>query len=266
MKQNKHKGYGAIAGDLLGSHYEFNPISNNNPFMLYHEKSHFTDDTILTIATMDALINNVSCAKKYREWGNKYDGDYYGAKFKKWLKSNNELGNSWGNGASMRISPIGYAVDLYNQEKFLDAIDDSVLCSHNNVEAREAALITAMIIGAFHQDGRDSVREAIDIYSNQVTKTDYYSEEAITKAFIPFTSRSSHTVPISWLLAINCHSVLEAAFICCNIGGDCDTMSSIAGEIICARERGVPDKVAKWVREKLPQDMLDVLDEFNKKF
>ena len=101
---------GAIVGDIVGSVYEFNNHRSKD-FPLFREDSHFTDDTILTIATADALMSgrngNCDFVAKYREYGQKYPSSY-GNRFQEW---NDEVitdpYGSFGNGSAMRVSPIG---------------------------------------------------------------------------------------------------------------------------------------------------------------
>ena len=117
---------GAIIGDIIGSPYEFN--ANNiktTDFPLFNEKSYITDDSIMTIATADAIIHAYSFEDAYQTWGNRYPKAGYGFSFRKWLKSTPPLPyNSWGNGAAMRVSPVGYvALDIQealNKAKQID--------------------------------------------------------------------------------------------------------------------------------------------------
>ncbi len=91
---------GAIAGDIIGSPYESPRIQKKTKeFPLFTQKSRFTDDTVLTVATAAAIVNNYGYGKAYKKWGNKYPNSGYGGNFKKWLSSNKiEPYNSWGNG------------------------------------------------------------------------------------------------------------------------------------------------------------------------
>lgn len=100
---------GAIIGDIIGSPYEFKNSLKTKKFDLYHKNIKFTDDTVLTIATADAILNKKSYVETYNEWGNKYPNAGYGSSFKNWLASTVKTPyNSWGNGSAMKISPIGW--------------------------------------------------------------------------------------------------------------------------------------------------------------
>ena len=117
--------WGAIIGDLAGSTYEYSQIkkvSSIKANKLIQDNSFFSDDTILTIAILDAILNDRDYEKYLKLYGNEfinYKPNYepyfkttFSPGFTKWLK-NNIQGNSAGNGAMMRISPIGY---LFNNE------------------------------------------------------------------------------------------------------------------------------------------------------
>ena len=100
---------GAIAGDIIGSVFEWNNIKTTE-FPLFCDKSRFTDDTVLTIATADCILNKKSYAEAFRYWGRKYPDAGYGGNFARWLLMDDlKPYNSWGNGSAMRVSPVGFA-------------------------------------------------------------------------------------------------------------------------------------------------------------
>ena len=109
---------GAIVGDTIGSIYEFNSTKEYD-FPLLDSKMEFTDDTVMTIAVADWLLNDISLShsglcNRMRYWGKKYRWPMgsYGGRFSKWL-DNSEMGpyNSWGNGSAMRVAPVGFAFE-----------------------------------------------------------------------------------------------------------------------------------------------------------
>jgi hypothetical protein len=100
---------GAIAGDIIGSVYEANPIKTTD-FQLFSEFSRFTDDSVLTVATAQALIEGRDYAETYRQFGRRYPDAGYGGSFINWLMIDDAPPyNSWGNGSAMRVSPVGFA-------------------------------------------------------------------------------------------------------------------------------------------------------------
>jgi ADP-ribosyl-[dinitrogen reductase] hydrolase len=135
---------GAISGDIIGSVFEWHNVKSMN-FDLFCKRSMFTDDSVLTLATMYALINNADYSQAYHTFGKKFPNAGYGPSFRKWISSNNPKPyNSWGNGSAMRVSPIGW---------FFNNIDDTLLeakksaeVSHNHPEGIKGAQATAAAI------------------------------------------------------------------------------------------------------------------------
>lgn len=124
---------GAIAGDIIGSIYEHNNIKTTD-FNLFSKDSRFTDDTVLTVATMDCLLNNKDYAKIYKDYCHKYPNAGYGMRFIKWsFSSDLKPYNSWGNGSAMRVSPVAYAFN--NIEDVLLNAKKSAEVTHNHPEA-----------------------------------------------------------------------------------------------------------------------------------
>ena len=104
---------GAIIGDMVGSVYEFHNIKTKD-FPFFREDCHFTDDTVMTIAVAEGLMNGgteddfIEAMKKY---GRMYPKAGYGMRFFHWLASTTtEPYNSWGNGSAMRVSPVGFSL------------------------------------------------------------------------------------------------------------------------------------------------------------
>ena len=105
---------GAILGDIVGSRFEFKPHKSEK-FEFLTDECRFTDDTVLTVATADAILNQKPEKQCYLKWGNKYPNAGYGERFKRWLETetcppcNTHGYNSFGNGSAMRVSPlVGY--------------------------------------------------------------------------------------------------------------------------------------------------------------
>ena len=109
---------GSIIGDIIGSRFEFNNIKTTE-FELVTKESKFTDDTILTVAIMDLLntekeFDSRTVATYLKKWGKKYPHASYGGSFMFWLHSSSmDSYYSYGNGAAMRISPLG----LYSKNR-----------------------------------------------------------------------------------------------------------------------------------------------------
>lgn len=148
--------YGAIIGDIAGSIYEYNQIkqiTNIKINQIIPKNGFFSDDTILTIAILDAIVNDQDYEKYLKKYGNKFKNykpnflPYFKSSFSpgfiKWLDGNTDK-KSTGNGAMMRISPIGYMFDT--EEDVLENAKLATIPSHNSKEAITDASIVALII------------------------------------------------------------------------------------------------------------------------
>lgn len=124
---------GAIIGDIVGSRFEFNPTNDYN-FELFSPQCSFTDDTICTIAVADALLRDRDFGESLHDWCNRYPHPMggYGGSFAQWVHSPNpQPYNSFGNGAAMRVSPIGMWLD--NWQDIYPAAEKSAACTHNHL-------------------------------------------------------------------------------------------------------------------------------------
>jgi len=148
--------WGAIIGDLAGSVYEYNQFKKISPISvkeLIQEKSFFSDDTILTIAILDAILNDKNYEyylklyannfMDYKPDNNPYFEYPFSPGFIDWVKGK-KVGNSIGNGALMRISPIGYLFD--SEEEIKKEVLKATSPSHDNKESIELATVVATII------------------------------------------------------------------------------------------------------------------------
>lgn len=135
---------GTIAGDIIGSYYEFAPIKSIDFSLFNGSSSHFTDDTIMTIANADWLLTSDSLLGIMQDYGNRYPSSY-GSMFCEWLKADNpQPYNSWGNGSAMRVSPVGWAFNTL--EETLEAAKQSAEVTHNHPEGIKGAQATAACI------------------------------------------------------------------------------------------------------------------------
>jgi ADP-ribosylglycohydrolase len=107
--------YGAIIGDIVGSVFEETERAASD-FPIFSKRSHFTDDTVLTWATMELMLkgriqknDQRAIAETYREWAKRFPNAGYGWNFIEWI-DDPDMGPyaSKGNGAAMRVSPVAY--------------------------------------------------------------------------------------------------------------------------------------------------------------
>ena len=135
---------GAIAGDVIGSVYEGSPVKQTD-FQLFLPSARFTDNTVLTLATAEALLGDGDYATAYRSFHRAYPNAGYGGSFYRWL-FNDGAGRyaSWGNGAAVRVSPVGFALD--SVDEVLTEAARSAAVTHDHPEGIKGARATAFAV------------------------------------------------------------------------------------------------------------------------
>jgi len=248
---------GAIAGDLIGSVYEAWPIKHKE-FPLFSGDSTFTDDTVLTVASADALLTDGDYIRAYQKYFARHPGRGYGASFANWAVSRRTLAyGSFGNGAAMRVSPVAWAkgrLDLV-----LDEARRSAAVTHDHPEGLKGAMATAAAI-FLARKGAD--KAAIRRYLSETFGYDLDRNLDLIRPDYSFDVSCQGSVPesiISFLESVDFEDAIRNAI---SLGGDADTMACIAGAIAEAFYGGVPDKIAAETRARLDAGLLDVVDRF----
>lgn len=248
----KNKLYANILGDLAGQPYEFNYKGDFSEFNLHDPRSTITDDTIMTLATAKAILEYdypsiEQFELTYKEFGLRYNGDYYGSKFKEWLNSDlGTTGDSWGNGSLMRISPCFYLPDYAKLEIALD----SAFTSHFNLKTFEAIKIYEAL------DSR-----LFEVFQDRQRSGRYKSVE-IPK-FEKFDSSAMTSIDTVCKLIRLCESTQEAIETAVSLGGDTDTNACIVAEFFNKNYQDLTQKDIEYVESKLDPFLLDILHEFN---
>lgn len=244
---------GAIAGDIIGSRWEFNRIKTTE-FPLFSDKNGFTDDSIMTAAVADAILHDKDPAKSMREWsrnirpGKGVGG--YGKKFFSWLAAPEVQPpyNSFGNGAAMRISPVGFWYDTL--EEVLTKAEFYTAVSHNHPEGIKGAQATA---SAIFLARTGSSKEEIRQY---VTDTFGYDLNRTCDQIRPgysFNETCQETVPEAIICFLESTDFENAVRLAVSLGGDSDTLACITGSIAEAFY-GVPNSISWDVRKSLEWD------------
>jgi ADP-ribosylglycohydrolase len=252
---------GAIAGDIIGSRFEVLPTKSLD-FDLFTGLNTFTDDTVLTIAVADSILNGRSYEDNLRYFGRKYPDAGYGGNFVKWLTGIIEGPyNSYGNGSAMRVSPVGFAYS--REEQVLKEAKKSAEVSHNHIEGIKGAQATALAIHlAHHGAGKNRIRERIEEnFGYDLSRT----LSAIRPEY-SFEVSCQHSVPesiISFLESLDFEGAIRNAI---SLGGDSDTMACIAGAIAQAYYKDVPRYITENVYSRIPQEFKEILILFEKKY
>lgn len=250
---------GSIIGDIVGSIFEHRNIKITD-FKLFNFGARFTDDTVLTIATADAILNNLPYDIAFRKWGRNYPARGYGSHFEEWLCSKDPRPyNSWGNGSAMRVGPIGFAFN--DIEEVLEEAKRSAEITHNHPEGIK---------------GAQAIAAAIFLARTGSTKSEI--SEHITEKFGYDLNRTVDEIRPDYKFDISCQGSVPEAIICfldssdfencirlsISIGGDSDTIACMAGGIAQAYYKFISPELIDIARENLPKEMINILDEFEK--
>lgn len=253
---------GAIIGDIIGSTYEFHNTFDYD-FELFPKGSSYTDDTICTIAVADAILRGIPYRDSLLEWCRKYPHPMgaYGASFSRWILSKNpQPYDSFGNGAAMRVSPIGWAFD--NSFDILSEARKSAECSHSHEEGIKGAEVTALAICYLLNHQWKDPKKEIQNMCLELYGKDYVSN-------LPKIGEWNETcqgcVPLGLHLFSLSLDFEDAIRIAISYGGDSDTLGAIVGSLAGAYYQ-IPKEIEEKALSYLPQDMLDVVKQFNKKF
>ena len=251
---------GAIAGDVLGSVHEFNPVKTKD-FELFGPDCNFTDDTVMTVAVAEACMNEEPYVDSLQTWGRKYPFAGYGSWFGRWIFSENpEPYNSFGNGSAMRVSSIGWLFD--DEEMVLQKASESAQITHNHQEG---------IMGA------QSV--ALGVYLARKGSTKKKIKERLESTFGYSLGRNLDKIRPKYHFDVTCQgSVPEAiiAFLESNdfedairnaisLGGDADTQACISGALAEAHYLSIPKPIKEFVVSRITPEMLEVLYEFDQR-
>ena len=251
---------GAIIGDFVGSSYEFAPTKSYS-FEMITANSDITDDTIMTIAIGDAILNNIPFASSMRYWGNKYPSPKggYGNSFRKWLASEDPKPyNSWGNGSAMRVSPVAWAFDSI--EKVLDEARLTAECTHNHPEGIKGAQATAAAIFLARQS---TPKEEIKNYITTHFGYDLNFRIEDIRSWYGFDESCQGTVPQAIVCYLESRSYEDAIRLAVSLGGDSDTLGCIAGSIAEADlDYQIPRNLFDAAMNKLPLPMKKILEQF----
>lgn len=252
---------GAIAGDIIGSVYEFDNIKTTD-FPLFTNESDYTDDTIMTVAVADWLLNGGDLAKVMQRYGREYPYPTggYGGRFSGWLREKDPLPyNSWGNGSAMRVSAVGWMFD--SLEKTLEVAKETAIVTHNHPEGIKGAQATA---AAIYLARTGKSKQDIKLYIETTFSYDLGRTCDEIRPFYRFNESCQGTVPEAIIAFLDSSDFENAIRLAVSLGGDSDTLACITGGIAEAFY-GIPEDIEKQVSDKLPGTFQKVIKEFKNK-
>ena len=250
---------GAIAGDMIGSLYERYPIKTTDFDLVV---SAFTDDTVLTIAVAYSILKDADFAASLKKFAQKYYNLPYGSGFRRWIRSwDNKPYNSFGNGSAMRVSPVGFAYDTVDD--VLHHAERTAVVTHNHPEGIKGAQATALSIYLAR------IGESKETIRKEITERFCYDLNRTVDEIRPnyqFDVTCQGSVPESIVAFLDSENYGDAIKKSISLGGDADTMACITGGIAQAFYKKIPENIADDVRNKLPRDLVEILNEFNAKY
>ena len=228
---------GAIAGDIIGSRFEHGQAANYD-FELFHHHCRFTDDTVCSLAVAKALMDGESFSACLRRFARRYPNSGYGGMFRQWFRKDDAPAyGSWGNGAPMRVSSVGWFARSLNEVD--DLAESQSSATHDHPDAIDASKAVARAI--FMLSHGQSCLEV----GAQIEREFRYdlSEGAIG-------GRRWFDISAKGL-----------AQTCAIKGGDTDTLACIAGSVSEAMH-GVPKAIEQQAKERLDPFLLSIVEEF----
>lgn len=240
---------GAIIGDICGSRFEFDNIKTKKFDLFDLEDSFATDDSIMSLAVLDMLVNNrindeKEVVKTFKKWGLAYPNSGYGGRFAEWLLYGDKPYNSYGNGSAMRVSAVAWYAN--SEEEVIDLATKTAQVTHNHPEGIKGAVVTAMCIyyariGKTKEFIKEYVSKYYDInfdYNDLVKNYDFYEmcQKSVPQAIYCF------------LISKNFIDCIRTTI---SIGGDCDTTSAISCAIAEAYYKDEFDDF-EWLDKVLP--------------
>jgi ADP-ribosylglycohydrolase len=252
---------GAIAGDIIGSVYEQYPIKTKD-FPFFGPHCRFTDDTVMTVAVAAAILAGKPYAACIREIGRRYPDAGYGGSFIRWLYHPDPRPyHSWGNGAAMRVSPVGFAFDT--EKDVLAHARQTAAISHDHPEGIKGAQATALAVflartGHSKKKIRAQLRECFGY--------DLDRRVADIRPGYTFDVSCQGSVPEAIVAFLDSTSYEDAVRNAVSLGGDSDTQACIAGGIAQAFYGGVPAYIRDQVARVLPPDLWAVAEDFDRQY
>jgi ADP-ribosylglycohydrolase len=259
--------YGAILGDIIGSPYEFDMGDKTKEFPLFSQRSEFTDDSVMTIAVADVFLDSnlimddniirERLIDSMHKYGKAFPNAGYGGRFGAWLfLGGREPYNSWGNGSAMRVSSVAWLFDDLGMVRHTARLSAEV--THNHPEGIKGAEATAAAIFLARTGStKEAIKEYIQThFGYDLSRTcdeirpNYYHVESCQE-----------TVPEAITAFLEGTSFEDVIRTAVSLGGDCDTLTCIAGAI-AEGFYGVPEDLKTECQQRLPDNLREVLLRF----
>ena len=253
---------GAIAGDVIGSAYEFNPTRDYH-FELFTPKSTFTDDTVLTMANALWLLQDEQHTPErlvniMQDLCNRYQWRGYGGRFAQWIIARNpQPYNSYGNGSAMRVSPVGFYAQTLEEALALAKVSAEV--THNHPEGIKGAQATAAAIFMARQG---KTKEEIRQYVENAIGYDLSRTLEEIRPTYTFNELCQTTVPEALTCYLEGKDYEDVIRLAVSLAADADTLAAIAGPVASAVWE-VPNEISQTAIARLSDEFCTILLQFN---
>ncbi len=255
---------GSIIGDMVGSAYEGFFQEKTTDFPVWTSESRFTDDSVLTVATAEAILTDGDYAASYQKWGRLFPNAGFSRSFSRWIFIENPAPyNAYTNGSAMRVGPVGRAFATF--EETMAEAERSAACSHNHPEGiKGAQAVAAAIFWARNGESKEFIRRSIaENFGYNMSRTcdeirpDYCFECSCGKS-----------VPEALTAFLDASDFEEAVRLAVSLGGDSDTLACMAGSVAEAfwGAASIPNDWRQNALERLGARLKTVVDAFEAKF
>lgn len=259
---------GAMIGDIVGSRFEFDMGDKSKEFEIFAPECQFTDDTVMTVAVAEALldvgkeapVSEIEAAVKdsMQKWGHKYPNAGYGGNFYRWLATGKNAApyGSYGNGSAMRVAPAGWLYDSLERTREVARATANV--THNHPEGIKGAESVASVIflARFGWEKADIKQYVIDEFGYDLSRT--LDEIRPTYHHVESCQETVPEAMTAFFEGEDFEDVLRCAV---SLGGDCDTLTDIA----CAMAEGyygIPEEIGEAAKKYLTEDIMEVYARF----
>ena len=259
--------YGAILGDIIGSPFEFDRGDKTKYFKLFSRRSHFTDDSVMTLAVCEALLKvgkdatvkeiEDAVITSMQSWGRRYPHEGYGGYFRRWLTARHpEPYNSFGNGSAMRVSAAGWLYDSLEKTRVVAKATANI--THNHPEGIKGAEATA---SAIFMARNGSSKEEIKKYIENEFHYDLNRTLDEIRPSFHMDETCQKTVPEAIIAFLEARDFEDAIRNAVSLGGDTDTLGAITGSIAEAYF-GISETLISECRNRINKDMRHIVDAF----
>lgn len=248
---------GTVIGDIIGSVYEFKNYRSKGFAPLFHKQAHFTDDTVCTVAITDALVRGADPQVTLIDWCRRHaENGGWGKRFAEWFMDDNpQPYGSWGNGAAMRISPVGLLAS--SEEDAIAWSDAATAITHNHPDGIASARAVALSI--YWARGKVDPQTIASRLTERFGYDLSIAPDDIRPTYVR-TESAAGSVPQAIVCALQSTSYEDAIRNAVSIGGDSDTIAAITGGIAEALH-GLPQEIALEGWKFLTPEMRHVLQQ-----